>query len=246
MRLLLVQASERLRAALAKGLRKEGYTVDVAADGNEGLWFATHHAYDVIILDLMLPGMDGLSLLGKVRQQGGERGDVHVLILTARDTTDDRVKGLRSGADDYLVKPFAFEELLARVQALTRRRYNVKKPALVVGDIVLDTVGRRAMRDGVAIDLSAREYALLEFLALRRGQVLSRSDIEANLYDEQAELMMNAMDVTICSSRSKIDSPNGPSLIQTRRGIGYVLEDPNQPAAPAAAQGQTCARSSGV
>src|SRR5262249_54451897 len=111
MRLLLVEDSQRLRASLARGLRKEGYAVDVAADGGEGLWFATHHDYDVIILDLMLPGLDGLSLLEKVRRQEGERGDVHVLILTAKDTTDDRVKGLKSGADDYLVKPFAFEEL---------------------------------------------------------------------------------------------------------------------------------------
>src|SRR5262249_32177097 len=156
----------------ARGLRKEGYAVDVAADGGEGLWFATHHDYDVIILDLMLPGLDGLSLLEKVRRQEGERGDVHVLILTAKDTTDDRVKGLKSGADDYLVKPFAFEELLARVQALTRRRYNAKKPALIIGDILLDTAGRKAMREGVTIDLSAREYALLEFMAMRRGQVL--------------------------------------------------------------------------
>jgi DNA-binding response OmpR family regulator len=238
MRLLLVEDSERLRAALAKGLRKEGYTVDIAADGNEGLWFATHHVYDVMILDLMLPGLDGLSLLEKVRQQDGERADVHVLILTAKDTTDDRVKGLKAGADDYLVKPFAFEELLARVQALTRRRYNAKKPALVIGDIVLDTVGRRAMRDGITIDLSAREYALLEFLAMRRGQVLSRSEIEANLYDEQAELMSNVIDVTICSIRRKIDTAGRPSLIQTRRGMGYVLDDPSRVAEPAA-QGQT-------
>ena len=237
MRLLLVEDSQRLRATLAKGLRKEGYTVDLAADGSEGLWFATHHVYDVIILDLMLPGLDGLSLLEKVRQQDGERGDVHVLILTARDTTDDRVKGLKSGADDYLIKPFAFEELLARVQALIRRRYNAKKPALVIGDLVLDTLGRRAMRDGIAIDLSAREYALLEFLALRRGQVLSRSDIEANLYDEQAELMSNVIDVTICSIRRKIDAAGRPSLIQTRRGMGYVLDDVARLAEPTA-QGQ--------
>ena len=141
-RLLLVEDSERLQRSLATGLRKEGYAVDIAGDGREGLWYATHHVYDVIILDLMLPQLDGLSVLKQLRETGGEYGAAHVLVLTAKDTVADRVTGLRAGADDYLVKPFAFDELLARVQALTRRRHGTKTPTILVDNLRIDTIAR--------------------------------------------------------------------------------------------------------
>jgi DNA-binding response OmpR family regulator len=222
-RLLLIEDSERLRRSVSTGLRKEGYAVDCVGDGAEGLWYATHHAYDVILLDLMLPAMDGLSLLRKLRQEQGECGGVHVLVLTAMDAVDARVNGLRAGADDYLVKPFAFEELLARVEALTRRSHHAKNPMLTVGELQIDTTSRRVSHCGRDVDLSAREYSLLHFLALRQGQVVSRTEIEEHLYDEQAELMSNVIDAAIYSLRKKIDVPGRPSLIQTRRGMGYVL-----------------------
>ena len=234
MRLLLVEDSQRLQQSLTTGLRKIGYAVDVTGDGSEGLWYATHHAYDVIVLDLMLPTLDGLSLLGKLRQSGGEFANAHVLVLTAKDTIADRVAGLRAGADDYLVKPFAFDELLARIEALTRRHHGAKNPTLTVGDLVIDNASRTVSRAGRQIEMSAREHSLLEYLALRQGEVISRSEIEAHLYDEHAEIMSNVIDAAIYSLRKKIDVPGRPSLIQTRRGIGYVLTatPPSQPPLP--------------
>jgi DNA-binding response OmpR family regulator len=224
-RILLVEDSQRLQRALSNGLRREGCAVDIAGDGSSGLWHATHHPYDVIILDLMLPGIDGIELLHRLRQSDPQHGaDAHVLVLTARDTVADRVCGLRAGADDYLVKPFAFEELLARIQALTRRRHNVKKPVITIDDLSIDTTARSVSRDGQAIELAAREYSLLEFLALRMGHVVSRSDIEAHLYDEQTDVMSNVIDAAVYALRKKIDAPGRPSLIQTRRGMGYMLQ----------------------
>jgi DNA-binding response OmpR family regulator len=222
-RVLLVEDSERLQRSIATGLKKEGYAVDVAGDGVNGLWHATHHDYDVIVLDLMLPGLDGISLLHKLRESPDGHKDAHVLVLTAKDTVDDRVAGLRAGADDYLVKPFAFEELLARIEALMRRRHHAKNPILTVGDLHIDTTARRVTRDGREIELSAREFALLHFLALRQGEVVSRTQIEEHLYDDQAELMSNVIDAAIYLLRKKIDVPGGSSMIQTRRGMGYVL-----------------------
>ena len=232
MRLLLVEDSPRLQRSLSTGLRREGYAVDVTGDGGEGLWCATHHPYDVIILDIMLPTMDGLEVLRKLRRSAGDAGGAHVLLLTAKDTVDDRVTGLRAGADDYLVKPFAFDELLARVEALVRRRHHAKNPTLVVDDLEIDTASRKVARGGREIELAAREYSLLQFLALRRGQVISRTEIESHLYDEQSERMSNVIDAAVYSLRKKIDVPGRPSLIQTRRGLGYVLQEPAaQPAA---------------
>jgi DNA-binding response OmpR family regulator len=225
MRILLIEDSQRLQRALSTGLRKLGYAVDVTGDGNEGFWYATRNAYDAIILDLMLPNLDGLSLLRKLRQCEGDCGRAHVLVLTAKDTVNDRVAGLRAGADDYLVKPFAFEELLARLEALTRRHHGVKNPTLRVGDLVIDSASRTVTRAGQPIELSAREYSLLEFLIMRQGHVVSRSEIEAHLYDEHAEIMSNVIDAAIYSLRKKIDLPGRPMLIQTRRGMGYLLSD---------------------
>jgi DNA-binding response OmpR family regulator len=220
MRLLLVEDSQRLQRSIGAGLRRAGYALDVAGDGPDGLQLAETNPYDVIILDLMLPGLDGLSLLERLKQGGG---DAHVLILTARDTVDDRVRGLRAGADDFLTKPFAFEELLARIQALVRRRHGQRSPRVVVGPLVIDTASRQVARDGRPVSLAPREYALLEYLAVRPGRVVSRSEIEEHLYDGRIELTSNAVDSAICALRRRIDAPGGASLIETRRGHGYVL-----------------------
>lgn len=223
MRLLIIEDSRRLRDSLTLGLRRVGYAVDAAADGEEGLWFAESNEYDVIVLDLMLPKMDGLTVLRRLRANGR---DTHVLILTARDAVEDRVTGLQTGADDYLVKPFAFEELLARLQALVRRAYAAKNPVIQIGNLTLDTAQRLVQRGEEEIVLAPREYALLELLALRAGEVIARAEIEQHIYDDRAEPMSNVVDAAIYSLRRKIDAPDQPSLIRTRRGMGYSLEAP--------------------
>ena len=224
MRLLLVEDSEWLRRSVGGGLRKAGYAVDVVADGEEALRVARANDYDVIVLDLMLPGRDGLSVLQRLRAEGKQ---THVLLLTAKDTVEDRVRGLHAGADDYLVKPFAFDELLARVQALARRAHGVKHPLVKVGDLQLDTSKRSVARAGSPIELRPREFALLEYLAMRTGQVVTRTEIEAHIYDDLVEPMSNVVESAIYALRKKIDPPGGPSFIQTRRGMGYVLSAPN-------------------
>ncbi|MEO7723261.1 MAG: response regulator transcription factor [Chthoniobacterales bacterium] len=221
MHLLLIEDSPRLQASIGRGLRKAGYALDITGDGEEGLWLAQETQYDTIILDLMLPRLDGLSLL---RQLRAAQNGVHVLILTAKDTVENRVNGLQAGADDYLIKPFAFEELLARVQALCRRSYQRKNPRLTIDDLEVDTAGRVALRRGQPLDLTPREFKLLEYLALRRGQVVSRTEIEAHIYPDATDLMSNAVDSAVCTLRKKIDSPGARPSIQTRRGMGYVLE----------------------
>lgn len=227
MRLLLIEDSRILRESISEGLRRLGYAVDAAADGEEGLWFAESHSYEVIILDLMLPKLDGLTLLRKLRRQG--RKD-HVLILTARDAVPDRVAGLDAGADDYLPKPFEFEELVARVRALTRRAHDHKTPYMELPTgLRIELTSKSVTRDGVELPnaLTAREYTLLELLALNAGKVISRTQIEERIYDDRAEPMSNVVDVAVCTLRRKIDLPGEPSLIQTRRGIGYVLRAVN-------------------
>ena len=221
MRVLLVEDSPRLVTSLGTALRKSGYAIDVSSDGEEGLFLATHNAYDVIVLDIMLPKLDGLSLLARLREQGNL---AHVLLLTAKDTVEDRVTGLRAGADDYLIKPFALDELLARVEALARRSYGVKDPVLRLGELEIDTSRRTATRSGQLIDLRPQEFSLLHYLALRRGQVVTRGEIEGHIYDELAEPMSNVVESAVYRLRRKIDPPDGPSLIETRRGIGYVLK----------------------
>jgi len=220
MRVLVVEDSERLRRSLAIGLRKSGYAVDLAADGAQGLWSAQSNSYDVIVLDLMLPEVDGLSVLQTLRRK---EIDSPVLILTARDSVEDRVRGLRLGADDYLIKPFAFDELLARIEVLTRRPHGVKSPQIVIGDLELDTAARTVRRGGAMIELPPREYALLEYLALRKGQVVSRTEIEQHIYDEHVEPASNVVDAAVYALRRKIDRADGPSFIRTRRGMGYTL-----------------------
>ncbi len=197
--------------------------VDVAGDGEEGLRAVDSQSYDVVVLDLMLPKVDGLTVLKRMRDGGH---DEHVLILTARDTVGDRVAGLNTGADDFLVKPFAFEELLARVQALGRRRSGAKNPRLAIGPLEIDTSGRRVWLAGADLVLSAREYTLLEFLASRAGRVVSRDEIEHHLFDGRADPTSNVVDAAVCALRKRIDPPGLPSLIETRRGLGYVLRAP--------------------
>jgi DNA-binding response OmpR family regulator len=222
MRVLLVEDSSRLQQYVSEGLRQAGFAVDVSSDGEEGQWAAETNEYDVIVLDIVLPKLDGITLLERLRSNGNT---THVLLLTARDTVPDRVAGLSKGADDYLVKPFALEELIARIRALTRRAYGVKSSIITVADLSINTSSRTVTRDGAAIVLQPREYALLEFLALQRGKVVARSEIEKHIYDDRAEPMSNVVDSAICQLRRKIDREDAPSLITTRRGMGYILDE---------------------
>jgi two-component system copper resistance phosphate regulon response regulator CusR len=222
MRVLIVEDSETLRESLRTGLAREGFAVDVAGDGRAGLSFARNNPYDVLVLDLMLPLLDGMGVLAGLREK---QDRPHVLVLTARDRIEDRVQGLDAGADDYLVKPFAFEEFLARVRALVRRRYEERSSVVTVGDLVVDVVARRAAFRGSALDLTAREYALLEYLALRRGHTVLREEIEDHIYGVNKLPSSNAVDSAICILRAKF-GPEGRDLIRTKRGQGYVLEEP--------------------
>ena len=218
MRLLIVEDYAPLRLSLAKGLREAGYAVDEAGDGEVALWQAGGSQFDAIILDLMLPKVDGLTVLTRLRKDGYDRP---ILILTARDTVPDRVKGLDCGADDYLVKPFAFEELLARVRAMVRRQYDRKSPVLEMGALRLDTAARRTWVSGRAVELTAREYALLEYLALRAGQVVARADIWEHLYEFDSNAQSNVVDVYIGYLRRKLGKAG--SMLRTVRGSGYML-----------------------
>lgn len=220
MRLLLIEDYRPLQQSLTKGLREAGFAVDTTGDGQEGLWYAMGNEYDVIILDLMLPGMNGLEILKKIRGGGRES---HVLILTAKDTVRDRVTGLDLGADDYLVKPFAFEELLARVRALLRRGYREKNPCIEIKDLRIDLTAQRVYRGRQEIRLTPREYALLEYLAMRAGQTISRTDIWEHIYEFASSASSNVVDVYVGYLRKKIERPNEPALIHTIRGHGYML-----------------------
>lgn len=222
MRVLIVEDSARLQRTLASALRKSNYAVDVATDGEEGLWLARENAYDLVVLDIMLPKRDGLSVLAELRRSGHS---VHGLLLTARDTVADRVQGLRMGADDYLVKPFALDELLARVDALCRRAYGIKPPDVSIGDLEINTIARTVRRAGQTIELTAREYQLLEYLARRRDHIVSRTEIEDHIYDGNVDRMSNVVDSAVCNLRKKLSVANASPLIHTRRGQGYVLAD---------------------
>jgi two-component system, OmpR family, response regulator len=203
MRLLVVEDFPVLREALVRGLRDCGYAVDASGDGEEGLWYATSNDYDAILLDIMLPGIDGIELLRRLRAKGST---VPVLLLTARDSVDDRVQGLDSGADDYLIKPFAVPELLARV-----------------GDLRVDTAARRAWRGTAELDLAPREWALLHLLAANAGRVVTRQEIGEHLYDFERDITPNAVEAAVARLRRKLGSDGEPVLLHTRRGIGYVL-----------------------
>jgi DNA-binding response OmpR family regulator len=220
MRVLLVEDFKQLARMLRQGLEEEGFAVDVAHDGEDANVKARGTEYDVIILDLMLPKIDGLTLLKQWRRDGLK---AHVLVLTARSSVEDQVTGLDLGADDYLTKPFELEVLLARMRALIRRGHQVKSPILRIHDLEIDTAARTVKRSGQEIHLTPREYALLEFLAFHRGKVATRSMIWEHLYDEQDESTSNVVDVYIRYLRNKIDKGFDPPLILTRWGEGYML-----------------------
>jgi DNA-binding response OmpR family regulator len=221
MRVLLVEDHQPLVRVLKQGLEEEGFAVDAAKDGEEADYKARTAEYDVIILDIMLPKEDGLSLLKRWRKDGMK---THVLMLTAKSSIDDKVKGLDTGADDYLTKPFELEELLARLRALVRRGHEVKDPILRIHDLEIDTAGHTVRRKGQEIHLTPREYALLEFLAFHRGQVVSRTMIWEHLYSEEDENTSNVVDVYIRYLRNKIDKGFDPPLILTKWGEGYQLK----------------------
>lgn len=220
MRVLVVEDNKPIRESVVQALTEEGFAVDSSGDGKEGLWYAQGNPYDAIVLDLMLPGLSGMEILKKLRAQ---KVATHVLILTARDAVNDRVQGLDAGADDYLVKPFAMAELISRVKALVRRGYGKKQTRLKVASLELDSAAREVFRDGKNIPLTAKEYALFEYLAMRAGQVVSRTEIWEHVYDFHSSAESNVVDVYIGYLRKKLDKPNAPSVIATRRGQGYVL-----------------------
>ena len=220
MRILVAEDHGSLARSIANGLREEGFAVDLTGDGEEALHLAQSNPYDCIVLDIMLPGRDGWSVVQQLRRKGS---GAPVLLLTARDAIEDRVKGLNLGADDYLVKPFAWDELLARVRALVRRGHGQKSTTMQIADLEIDTAGKAVRRGGKPITLSAREYALLEYLAHREGRVVSRSEIWDHLYDQADEATSNVVDVYIGYLRNKIDRDFDVKLIHTRRGLGYVL-----------------------
>jgi DNA-binding response OmpR family regulator len=222
MRILIVEDDPKIARAVKKGLEQEAFAVDTAGDYDEGLGLALTQEYDLLILDRMLPGFsEGLDLCREVRGKGR---DTPVLMLTAKDKVADRVEGLNSGADDYLIKPFAFEELLARVRALLRRPQGAITDVLEVGDLRLDTGAFKATRRGVEIQLSRTEYALLEYMMRNRDIVLSRDSIIGHVWDYDADVLPNTVEVYIGYLRNKIDKPfKGPRLIHTVRGFGYMI-----------------------
>ena len=222
MKALIVEDYLPLQKSVSKAIREMGWAVDVAGDGEEGRWFAENHAYDVILLDLMLPKVAGLDILHQLRGRGNA---TPVLILTAKDAVADRTKGLDMGADDYLVKPFFLDELLSRIKALVRRSYHQQNPILRVGNLEIDTNARRVHRSGQEITLTAREYALLEYLARREGQVVTRTEIWSHIYESYGDSTSNVVDVYVGYLRRKLHLPDMPPLIHTRRGQGYVLEE---------------------
>jgi DNA-binding response OmpR family regulator len=223
-RILIIEDYGPLRLSVAQRLKEEGYKVDDTSDGEDGLWMATENAYSLILLDLTLPSMHGLDVLRELRKK---KPDVSVLITTAKDAIEDRVSGLDAGADDYLVKPFSLDELSARVRALVRRTHGQHDPVIRVGDLEIDTRKRSARRGSDLIDLTAKEYALLELLAHRVGEVVARGDIWEQLYDFNQDVESNVVDVFIAYLRKKTEAGGRPRLIHTRRGQGYVLSDSN-------------------
>jgi two-component system copper resistance phosphate regulon response regulator CusR len=220
MRILLVEDESRVAGFIARGLREQAYAVDIAADGEQALYQAAINQYDFVILDVMLPVKNGHAVCRELRASGFA---APILMLTARDAIDDRVAGLDAGADDYLVKPFDFKELLARLRALARRPHQVRPQVLRIADLALDTASHTVQRGGRPVSLTAKEYALLEFLLRNSGRVVGREEIAEHVWDEAFDPLSNIIDVYIKRLRSKLDSGEAARLIHTRRGEGYVL-----------------------
>ncbi len=221
-RVLIVEDQKKLLQSLRRGLEEEGYDVVTAATGEEGYYLATTGSPDAIVLDLMLPGRDGLKVLRDLRSQGYTKP---VLILTARDTVEDRVAGLDGGADDYLVKPFAFAELLARLRALLRRDVSGRELTLRADDLEIDLLSRRVVRGGVELDLTRREYELLEFLLRHKNETVTRDMIGREVWKENSGSLTNTIDVYINALRRKVEQPEQRQLIHTVRGVGYAVRD---------------------
>jgi DNA-binding response OmpR family regulator len=225
MRLLLIEDEKKVADVVARGLRAEAFAVDVAYDGTSGWDMVSSAEYDLIILDLMLPGLNGTEVLRRLRQRGSPAA---VLVLTARDATADKVQNFEAGADDYLTKPFAFAELLVRVKALLRRAPATRSHLLRVGDLEVDRLAHQVRRAGKRIDLTSKEYALLEYLAANAGRVLSRTMIVEHVWDESFESLTNIVDVYVKHLRNKVDDPFPDKLIHTVRGFGYSLSEEQQ------------------
>jgi DNA-binding response OmpR family regulator len=221
MRILLVEDDPRMAGVIAKGLREHSYAVDVAQDGEAGLYQAAINDYDVIVLDVLLPKRDGYEVCRELRTHGNT---TPLLMLTARASIDDRVTGLDAGADDYLTKPFSFRELLARIHALLRRDSQLRPDVFEIGDLIIDSISHRVTRANHEIQLTAKEYALLEYLARRAGQLVSRAEIAAHVWDEMFDPFSNTIEVYINRLRKKIDEQHPVKLLHTRRGEGYMLE----------------------
>jgi DNA-binding response OmpR family regulator len=222
LKILFVEDSERLRNTVAEGLRRSGFSVDIAEDGERALAFASLNQYDIVVLDLMLPKLDGYDVLRKLRRDGNS---VSILILSAKDQVDDRIKGLELGADDFLVKPFSFDELVARIRALVRRACSQATPVIDLGDeFEIEMSNRRANLQGVPIGLTPSEYCLLECLALRRGQILSKDQLIEKLYDSDTDIESNVVEVLISNTRKKLRRHGAGDVIKTERGFGYYVE----------------------
>lgn len=221
MRILVVEDEPRMANVIARGLREQSYAVDVAQDGDDGLYQCSINDYDLIVLDVLLPQRDGFEVCRELRARGTA---TPVLMLTARAAVDDRITGFEAGADDYLTKPFSFRELLARIHALLRRDSNLLPDEIEIGDLIINSASHRVSRAGSSIQLTAKEYALLEYLARRTGQLVSRADIAAHVWDNDFDPFSNAIEVYMNRLRKKIDDGHLTKLLHTRRGEGYILE----------------------
>ncbi len=223
MRVLIIEDDGKTAGFIAKGLRQEGFAVDVAEDGEEGLHLISEEPYDAAVVDVMLPRMDGVSLVDAARKRGVQ---TPIIFLSARRTVDDRVRGLQSGGDDYITKPFSFVELLARLRALIRRSTGAENATLLsVGDLALDLSRRTAARGGVPLELQPREFALLEFLMRNAGRVVSKTMIMEHVWDYNFDPQTNVVEASVCRLRAKLDEGSAKPLIKTIRGVGYVLEE---------------------
>ena len=223
MRILLVEDDKQTAAFISKGLRQEGFAVDCSSNGEDGLHLALTEPYDASVIDIMLPKLDGLTLIDEMRRS---RVQTPVIVLSAKSSVDDRIKGLQAGGDDYIVKPFAFSELVARIHALIRRATRADEPtSLSVGSLKMDLVKRKAFRDGIEIDLQPKEFALLEYLMRNAGRIVSKTMIMEHVWDYNFDPRTTVVESRICRLREKVDRSFGSNLIHTIRGVGYVLEE---------------------